>query len=75
MPYIDREHRTAPITTPGVLNYKVTTLLLDYLILRGETYQTYNDIIGVLECAKLEMYRRRTSDYEDKKMAENGDVY
>jgi len=34
-----------------------------------------NAIIGALECAKLELYRRVAAPYEDDKIAENGDVY
>lgn len=31
-------------------------------------------MVGVLECAKLEAYRRIASPHEDKKIDENGDV-
>jgi len=31
--------------------------------------------VGVLECAKMELYRRVAAPYEDKKKEENGDVY
>jgi hypothetical protein len=58
---------------PGELNYLITKLCLDYL--GTESYSKYNEVIGVLECAKLEMYRRAVAPYEDKKIAENGDVY
>ena len=34
-----------------------------------------NAIIGALECAKLELYRRVAAPYEDDKIIENGDVY
>jgi hypothetical protein len=79
MPYIKRERR-ADVGVEGgnncgELNYDITTTILQYLHTKGESYQTYNDIIGVLECAKLEMYRRKVVPYEDKKIAENGDVY
>jgi hypothetical protein len=30
--------------------------------------------MGVLESAKLELYRRKIAPYEDDKIAENGDV-
>jgi hypothetical protein len=32
-------------------------------------------MIGVLECAKLELYRRVAAPYEDAKCEDNGDVY
>ena len=38
------------------------------------SYQTYNDIVGVLDCAKMEIYRRLVAKYEDAKVEENGDV-
>ena len=37
-------------------------------------YQAINDIIGALESAKLEFYRRPVAIYEDKKIIENGDI-
>ena len=59
----------------GELNYLITLLIQDYLEYKNESYQTYNDIIGALEGAKLELYRRKIAPYEDKKIKENGDVY
>ena len=32
-------------------------------------------ILGAVECAKLELYRRAVVPYEKKKIKENGDVY
>ena len=32
-------------------------------------------VIGALECAKLELYRRIAAPYEDTKIQENGEVY
>lgn len=58
----------------GDLNYLFTKLAYSYLKIKGENYQNYNDIIGALEGAKLEMYRRSVAPYEDKKIVENGDV-
>jgi hypothetical protein len=59
----------------GDLNYLITKLCLDYLAKKGEKYQTYNDIIGALDSAKMEFYIHQVRPYEDKKIAENGDVY
>ena len=58
----------------GVLNYVFTSLILRWL---GDkpNYAKYNEVIGVLECVKLEFYRRAVSVYEDSKLIENGDVY
>ena len=61
--------------TPGELNYCITTMLHDYIDSNGGVnYSNINEVIGVLECAKLELYRRITAPYEDKKCKENGDV-
>lgn len=61
--------------TPGELNYSITNLIVSYLDETKCTYADYNEVIGVLECAKLELYRRMVAPYEDTKMKENGDVY
>ena len=63
------------ILNSGELNYSFTMLIKDYLFNQGECYQTYNDIIGALEGAKLELYRKKIVPYENKKIKENGDVY
>jgi len=46
-----------------------------YLRTKGISYQTFNDIIGALEGAKLEFYRRVVVRYEEEKIKANGDVY
>ena len=38
-------------------------------------YAEFNEAIGAIECAKLELYRRMLAPYEDRKIAENGDVF
>ena len=62
-------------TNAGELNYIITCIVLDYVESTGERYQTYNDVLGALEGAKLELYRRRIAGYEDQKIKENGDVF
>ena len=79
MPYITQEAR-AELTirmakTTGELNYMLTRLVFDYLDTQGLSYQTINDINGALMGALTEFNRRVTAPYEDKKIAENGDVY
>lgn len=59
---------------PGALNYAVTKLVL-YWLGDAPRYADFNAAIGALECVKLELYRRAVSPYEDRKIAENGDVY
>lgn len=82
MPYIDPIRRAKmlefkePPRNAGELNFLFSHLAWDYITLNGgENYQRYNDVIGALEGAKLELYRRKVSLYEDKKIEENGDVY
>ena len=55
----------------GELNYVVTKILKQIYPLR---YFHINRAIGVLECVKLEFYRRVAAPYEDKKMKESEDV-
>ncbi len=80
MPYIEQDRRSElqegnePLT-PGELSYAITRLLLAYVGTLGTKYQTYNDVLGALEGAKLEFYRRRVAPYEDWKAHVNGDVY
>jgi hypothetical protein len=83
MPYIPKKQRelfTDPATKAqraGELNYQMSQLVRSYLAMHGPTpgYQTYNDVIGVLECLKMEVYIRLVRPYEDKKISENGDVF
>ena len=90
MPYIKEENRkrfdealrvlfsevAKQETTPGDLNYLITSILLKFEVSRDrESYDTWNSIVGVLECAKLELYRRHIASYEDLKIIENGDVF
>ena len=90
MPYITQNERdnfdvalkqvSDEVLSMGHINYCITTLIKNYLEQVKEVegkvgYFHYNNLIGVLECAKLELYRRQTAPYEDIKIKENGDVY
>lgn len=88
MPYIEQERRDKiqdnwEVESIGELNYAITKKILRYLIRKiGNTphklepnYADWNEIMGVLECIKQEIYRRKVAPYEDKKKKENGDVY
>jgi len=79
MPYIvpSERHEPKPVTGgPSDLNYTITRLCDAYICARGgASYTLLNEVIGVLECAKLELYRRVAAPYEDKKLQANGDVY
>ncbi|MCC6465875.1 MAG: hypothetical protein IT463_11095 [Planctomycetes bacterium] len=58
----------------GSLNYVVSRLCARVLE-REKRYARINELVGALECAKLELYRRVAGPYEDEKARENGDVY
>ena len=81
MPYITEERRELllvqgePAETPGDLNYLITQLCINYYYNHIHNYQTLNDIVGALECAKTEFYRRLAVPYEEQKRRENGDVF
>lgn len=78
MPYIENHKKMYAKLEPvnaGELNYAITMMLQAYIEHLGTSYQTFNDVMGVLEGAKLEMYRRRIARYEDVKKMTNGDVY
>ena len=88
MPYIKQIDRiTRPLSgamTPGELNFRITELVSEFLMTLatsplnnrvGVRYAHINSAIGVLECAKLELYRRIAVPYEDVQCDLNGDVY
>lgn len=82
MPYVDQETRRrldregAAPGSPGELNYAITRLVDRYLAAKGGLrYAHLNEVVGALECAKLELYRRVAAPYEDEKIVEAGDVY
>lgn len=83
MPYISQERRreledfdyTDAEISAGDLNFMISTLLNEIIHAKGLSYSTINELIGMLECAKLELYRRVAAPYEDLKIKENGDVY
>lgn len=63
------------MTVPGELNYEITLKCKQYIEQHGLSYTAINDVIGALEGAKLEFYRRVAAPYENVKLAENEDVY
>ena len=85
MPYIKQEDRKKlePILaefdkmnrddiTAGDLNYLITSMLL---MTNPSSYKAYNALIGVLECCKLEFYRRAVSLHEEEAIERNGDIF
>ena len=87
MPYIPQNQRTdihwdlmdeGIAWTPenaGELNFLVSTFIANYIKAKGLKYAVVNEMIGALECAKMELNRVIIGPYEDEKIAENGPVY
>ena len=84
MPYIQEEVREAldshidrladALDNEGECNYAISRLLcMSHKIDVAPKYSKINKIVGILECIKLEFYRR-LSLYEQAKIEENGDV-
>lgn len=80
MPYIPKDLRhfplldSYPLKSCGELNYAITRLCHDYLHAKGLNYSNINEVIGVLECAKLELYRMIAAPYENEKKEQNGSI-
>lgn len=84
MPYITQNQRkylnditvkdiAGKIGSPGELNYVISRICTD-IFKENPKYSTVNDIIGALEGAKIEFYRRCAVPYEETKILENGDL-
>lgn len=89
MPYIRKEDRKKfePLLkiaeemcwpgSAGELNYLITSLCIQYIKSEGSPmgYGIINEVMGALECCRLELYRRLAAPYEIEKCSQNGDVY
>ena len=89
MPYIkqeDREGLDGVIETlmchlsfndfgAGDINYMINKLFSRILEKKGMSYAKINELIGALECAKLELYRKVAVPYERNKCIMNGEVF
>lgn len=83
MPYIKQKDRiyfekeitemVESITEPGELCYCIYTILKK-LTDKDYRFKNMSSLIGEVEAAKLEYYRRVVSPYEDIKITENGDI-
>jgi hypothetical protein len=75
--YSYEHHKTDPsgeefLKIAGDINYCFSRILSG--VMGGPTYTKIAIATGVLENIKQEFYRRVASIYEDKKIAENGDI-
>jgi hypothetical protein len=69
--------RHEPAQRKGHANYVITQILRKAWgvhVPGGESYSSWADVIGTLECAKLELYRRFVGPYEDGAIKRNGDL-
>lgn len=59
----------------GLMNYTVTNLL-DAMKVNSDhwRYKHINRVVGVLDCIKMEFYRRLAANYEDSAKETNGDL-
>ena len=77
MPYIPNSERQkvsdGKLPHAGAFNYAVHQLIDQYFDQHNRNYQSVNDIIGALDCVKMELYRRMVADYEEIKILQNGD--
>lgn len=80
MPYLETGtkalvHQFGPLDA-GDLNYCITDLICKFLINKPKAnYCALNEVIGVLDCVKFELYDRIVKPYEYMKQIKNGDVY
>lgn len=58
----------------GELNYVVSSILHRVLKRRGLRYHNLNDLVGVLTCCQLELYRKVAAPYEDEAERKNGPI-
>lgn len=87
MPYLTKDRRAELHTelafahrawypeNAGDLNYIVSRFIDQYLATTGMSYAGINEMIGALECCKLELYRKIAAPYEDEKERVNGTAY
>ena len=91
MPYIKKElrgylghavrtlagliHRRPDTGRAGMVNYAISYLVSLLIREQGCSYALLNELIGALECAKLELYRRLVVEHEEEKIKQNGDIF
>lgn len=87
MPYItaearqqaDNELQSAGLSfipdNAGELNFIISRFISNYILEHGLKYAIVNEMVGALECAKMELNRVVIGPYEDEKMNDNGPVY
>ena len=85
MPYIQQDSRInfdeleicleeAGIDTAGELQYVIALAIKEFMLGKPHRYQTMNDILGALNGANLEFYRKVVAPYEDLAIEKNGAI-
>lgn len=85
MPYITQASRedfkdieeliqSKPPQCAGDIQYILALLIKEYMSNNPYRYGTMNDVMGALNGANLEFYRRYVGPYEDECIDKNGDV-
>lgn len=64
-----------PASFAGILNYAATRLALSMIEDEPVRYWKIATVSGVFHNAADEFYRRFAAPYEDRQIAQNGDVY
>lgn len=85
MPYIYQNRRylfdgyleeiAVNIDSSGDLNYCISKLLHLLVKKEGLRYETINSLMGTLDCASKEFYRKVAAPYENLKEQDNGGLY
>lgn len=85
MPYVSDSRKSTiaipHVSSDGDLNYVITRMAEERLWQRLEydwdnvNYEDIAAVYGTLQAAAAEYYRRVVVPYEERKMAENGDVF
>jgi hypothetical protein len=85
MPYIAPENRQDfsqikelleiyPIETAGEIQYLIALIIKEFMSDKPKRYATMNEVMGALNGANLEFYRRHVAPYEDECIERNGDI-
>ena len=56
----------------GSYNYILTRIIHHFILTNGLRYVNVNAAIGIMDCAKMELYRMVAGPYEDQKIKSNG---
>jgi len=64
-----------PVPPDGAMNYAMTRLVTHLLLPGKPSYLLLERAVGLLDCVKMELYRKVGAPYEDEKESENGEVH